>query len=177
MITVSIGGKEIVVKPKHLIDYVEKVDFIRSRRTSPFDLLKDFPSDQMKGAGGAAITEIAMRTVYTNSSSVSIEEELSFDRSEEGFFWTLWKCMPPEKKAGPVTQTASSIPDWKAGINRARMLWKSGTPEEKQRLRLAIEAVDERANLKNSDSPNDQSSDSLPGQNPQPESSTPDSGR
>ena len=32
MITISIGGKEIVVKPKHLLDYVEKVDFIKDHK-------------------------------------------------------------------------------------------------------------------------------------------------
>lgn len=174
MITVSIGGTEIVVRPKRLIDYVEKIDFIRLRRTTPYDLLRDWPDEDRQTKLG--LIEIAMRTVYTNSSSVSFEEELAFDRSEEGLFWTIWKCLPtePPKK---YPKGAKVIEPWREGINRARNLWNSGTPEEKQALRMAIEAVDESNNLKNSESPSELSQHSPPGDEKPPDLSTSSSDR
>ena len=147
MITVSISGKEIVVRPKQLLDYVEKLDFIKSRRTQPYDLLRDWP--QTKGQKGADETrmliQLAMETVYTRSSSVSIEEEICFDKSEEGFYYDLWRCVRTDPNE-----------DVKKGINDARILFEKATDEEKSRLRFAIEAVDESHNLKNSDGPNDE---------------------
>ena len=145
MITVSISGKEIVVRPKHLLDYVEKLDFIKSRRVQPYDLLRDWP--QEKGQKGATQTEalirIAMETVYTRSSSVSPEEELFFDTSEEGFCYDLWRCIRQDPNE-----------PFRKGINDTKHLFfVVATEEEKSRLRLALEAVDESHNLKNSDGP------------------------
>jgi hypothetical protein len=159
---ISVGGTEVIIRPARLIDYVEKLDFIKMRRTSPYDLVRDFPREDAKGS--LALVEIAMRTVYTNSSNVSVEEELAFDKSEEGFYWTLWRCMPAKVSKSPE--------DWRAGINRAKMLWESGTPDERRSLRFAMDAVDEMANLKNSEGPK---GETLPGQHqesPQPSSTS-----
>lgn len=151
MITVSIGGKDVVVKPKHLIDYVEKVDFIKTRRGTPYDLVRDFPKEKDL-EGTRALVEIAMRTVYTNSSSVSIDEELCFDRSEEGFYWEIWKCLPELPLVrGKPPETA------REGINRAKRIWESGTSDEKNALRFAIASVDERSNLGNFEGPSETS--------------------
>jgi hypothetical protein len=140
MITISLGGKEIVVRPKQLLDYVEKLDFIKARRQQPYDLLKDWP--QEKGAKGAEagkmLIQLAMETVYTRSSSVSIEEEICFDKSEEGFYFDLWRCIRTDPKQ-----------DWRVGINEARALFEKATLEEKMRLRMALEGTDETNNLKN----------------------------
>lgn len=159
MITVSIGGKEIVVKPKRLLDYVEKVDFIKMRRGAPWDLIQGFPPEIANHEENyKTLVGIAMRTVYTNSSSVGIEEEVLFDKSEEGFFWTLWKCMPAVKQRvdDGKGNKKSRMETWKEGINRAKALWESGTPEECMQVRIALEATDESHNLKNSGGPSDQ---------------------
>lgn len=148
MSTLSIGGKEIVVKPKHLIDYVDKVDFIKSRRATPFSLIQDFPPN-MTEENYKILVGIAMKTVYTQSSSVSLEEEICFDKSDEGFLYGLWKCIPVPAVKG--------VPEhWKAGFARVNRLWESATPEEKIALKFALQATDEAHNLKNSDGPSDQ---------------------
>jgi hypothetical protein len=159
MITVSIGGKEIVVKPKHLLDYVEKVDFIKMRRGTPWDLIQGFPPEIANHEENyKTLVGLAIKQVYTNSSSVGIEEEVLFDKSEEGFFWMLWKCMPPIKARVEDAKgnKKSRMETWREGINRAKALWESGTNEEKFKVRLALEATDESHNLKNSDGPSDQ---------------------
>lgn len=151
MITVSIGGKDIVVKPKHLIDYVEKVDFIKSRRATPWSLIQGFPP-KLDEENYKILVGLAMKTVYSQSSSVSIEEEICFDKSDEGFLYSLWKCIPgPNIKGKPE--------DWKTGFNRVNRLWESATPEEKAELKVALLATDESNNLKNSDGP---SGDQIP---------------
>lgn len=158
MITVSIGGKEIVVKPKRLLDYVEKVDFIKMRRGAPWDLIQGFPPEIANHEENYKIlVGIAMRTVYMNSSSVGIEEEIMFDKSEEGFFYTLWKCMPGTKvnaTSGKGKKTRAET--WREGLNRARSLWESGTSEEKMKVRVAMESTNESHNIKNSDGPSEQ---------------------
>jgi hypothetical protein len=42
------------------------------------------------------------------------------------------------------------------GIDRSRAIWESGTAEERQSIRFAMEATNEAHNLKNSDGPSDQ---------------------
>lgn len=145
MITVSLGGKEIVVRPKRLLDYVEKLDFIKSRRQQPYDLLRDFP--QEKGQKGADATrmliEIAMQTVYTRSSSVSIEEEICFDGSFEGFYYNAWRCT-----------RSHSDKDTIKGIDWFEKVYAQATDDERIRFRMALEATDESKLEKNSDGPN-----------------------
>jgi len=150
MITVSIGGKDIVVKPKHLIDYVDKVDFIKSRRATPWSLIQGFPP-KLDEENYKILVSLAMKTVYSQSSSVSVEEELFFDKSEEGFLYSLWKCIP----VGPVKGKPE---DFKAGFARVNKLWDSATPEEKAELKIALFATDEGNNLKNSDGPSGEQS-------------------
>lgn len=144
MITISFGGTEIVVRPKSVLDYCEKLDFIKSRRQQPYDMVKDFPVEKGKaGAEGAQmLVRIAMETVYTRSSSVSIEEEIEFDKCWEGFYYNMWRCIRTNPNEKP-----------KDGITRAKQLFEKATPEEVVQLRLAFEATDEANNLKNSDGP------------------------
>lgn len=145
MITVSIGGKDIVVKPRYLIDFVEKVDFIKSRRATPWSLIQGFPP-KLDEENYKILVGIAMKTVYSQSSSVSIEEEMYFDKSDEGFLFSLWKCIPASPAKGKQE-------DFKAGFSRVNALWESATSEEKAELKVALLATDERNNLKNSDGP------------------------
>jgi hypothetical protein len=145
LVTVSIGVTEIEIKPKRLLDYVEKLDFIKSRRQRPWDLIQGFP-DKITPENYKILVEIAMKTVYTQSSSVSIEEELFFDKSEEGFYYDLWRCIP----SAPALKGAKKE-TWNQGINRARLLWESATPEEKQKINFALSVTDERHLEKNVD--------------------------
>ena len=147
MITVSIGGKEIVVRPKRLLDYVEKLDFIKSRRQQPYDLVRDFPQEKgQKGAEGAKmLVSIAMETVYTRSSSVSIEEEIEFDGSWEGFYYNMWRCIRTSPDEDP-----------KIGITRAKQLFEAANSEEVFMLKMAFESTNEENNLKNSDGPSEE---------------------
>ncbi len=80
-----------------------------------------------------------------NSSAVSYEEDLAFDKSEEGFFYELWRCLPkPARKAKQPPET------WREGLNRARSLWDNATQEEQLAIRLAMNATDESHLAKNS---------------------------
>jgi hypothetical protein len=155
LITVSIGGKEIVVKPKKLLDYVEKLDFIKSRRTRPWDLISGFPKE-MTEENYKILVATAMRVVYTNSSSVTPEEELLFDKSTEGFFYDLWRQMGKGmRKVGTKQEMRPETP--LEGITRAQQIWDSATVEEKNNLKIALFATDEANNLGNSAGPSDQS--------------------
>jgi hypothetical protein len=150
MITVSIGGKDIQVKPKHLIDYVEKIDFIKSRRATPWSLIQGFPP-KLDEENYKTLVGLAMKTVYSQSSSVSIEEELCFDKSDEGFLYSLWRCIPAQKTKGKPE-------DWKTGLNRVNAIWEKATSEEKMELKTALLATDESNNLGNSDGPSGEQS-------------------
>lgn len=154
MITVSIGGKEIVVKPKKLLDYVEKLDFIKSRRTRPWDLISGFPKE-LTEENYKILVATAMRVVYMNSSSVTPEEEILFDKSTEGFFYDMWRQMGKGmRKSGTKEMRAET---WQEGIQRAQQTWDSATVEEKNQLKIALFATDEGNNLGNSDGPSDPS--------------------
>lgn len=87
-----------------------------------------------------------METVYTRSSSVSIEEEIQFDVSWEGFYYNLWRCIRTDPKEDPVE-----------GLNRARILFDGATDEERVSIRFALDATEESHNLKNSDGPRESS--------------------
>lgn len=158
MITISLGGTEIVVRPKRLLDYVEKIDFIKSRRQQPYHLVRDFPQEKgPKGAEGMKlIVQMALETVYTRSSSVSVEEEICFDGSWEGFYYNAWRCVRTDPKQNPLD-----------GIRWMEKLFDKATPEERINLRMALEATDESHNLKNSDGPSE-SQEQTPGEVLQP---------
>ncbi len=160
MMKISLGGKEIVVKPKRLLDYVEKVDFIKMRRGTAFDLLKGFPPNMTEENYKIAVS-LAMKTVYTNASAVSPEEELAFDKSEEGFYYDLWRCLPKIEKKKGVKPSEESYVD---GINRARRVWDDATDAEKIALRLAMNALDENHLSKNSSGPNPNQETTDPGE-------------
>ena len=167
MTMVSVGGTEISIKPLRLLDYVEKLDFIKMRRMNPWDLIQGFPLTVTNDETNYKIlVAIAMRTVYTNSSSVSQQEEALFSESDEGTAWLVWKCLPKQKSPGKGKQPDES---WQQGINRAKRLWESATEEERSKIRLALFATDESNNLKNSDGQNDAASP-LP---PEPEKQSP----
>lgn len=137
MIPVTVNGVELLIKPKSLLSYVDKLDFIKTRRLKPFDLIQGLP-EKVAPDKYDSLVRMAMHTVYTNSSSVSWEEEVAFDKSEEGFFFELWRCLPEVPKE-----------PWRDGIQRAREFWNSADDEEKLAIRVATNAADERSLQKN----------------------------
>lgn len=164
MIDVMVGGQTLKITPARLLDYCEKIDFIKMRRGNPATLVDGFP-EGMTEANYKILVKTAMETVIQNSSSVSVQEEIAFDTSEEGFFYNMWRCMPkPAAKKAKGQMVGES---WRDGINRAKRLWDSSTKEEKSDLLNAMRSVDETSLLKNSSGPSEPQSP--PGQtNPLP---------
>jgi hypothetical protein len=160
MIKVQLGGTELLIAPKRLLDYCEKIDFIKSRRERPWDLLQKVPKN-LSAQDFTAFVEVAMQTCYKHSSAVSIQEEMQFDTSEEGFYYDLWRSIRAGRPASKRKQAVNRLtnPDaeqkepWRQGIMDARTLWRSATEEEKAELRAALFATDQQAILKKSDGP------------------------
>lgn len=156
MQTVSVGEQRLLIKPRRLINYIEKVNYIRSRRPGVWDLLKQLPRTFQADTYQSFVRE-AMSVVHASQTVVSIEEELNFDNSAEGFFWTLWKCMPAsggkkqQKRTFFEGESQQSDDPSIQGIQQAKILWESATDDEKQQIRLALNAVEQR--IKNSDGP------------------------
>lgn len=158
MQTVSVGEQKLLIKPARLINYVEKVSYILSRRPGVWDLLKQLPKTFQADTYQSFVRE-AMTVVHSTGAAVSIQEEVDFDNSLLGFYWTLWRCMPSEQKAsGPKKKTffeseqkAADVDPSIAGIQRAKDLWESATDDEKRQIRLALMAAEARP--KNSDGP------------------------
>lgn len=154
-------GLELDITPKTLLDYCEKVDFIKSRRPSPWQLLRDIPPSITVDSYTAFVSE-AMKACVVASSSVSPMEEVSFDTSEEGFFYDLWRSLEYSRKKnkGPVKglsvleRDRVKAPDpWRRGIMEAKRIWELATDEEKQAIRIALAASDQMTQVKNSDGP------------------------
>ena len=147
MPNVNIKGVDVQVKPKRLLDYIEKVDFIKSRRRNVFQLLSGRPeTGKLTQEQFDRLFRIGCEVVYAMSSSVTIEEELAFDRSEEGFFYDMWRCLGATEGELVIN-----------GIRRAEQLWKSMTDTERRQIVDAINQVDERRHIKNSDGPDSKS--------------------
>lgn len=150
---VRVGDLELSISPRRLINYIEKVEFIKSRRPAPWDLMKGVPKN-LSVADYTAYVETAMKTVYTHASAVGIQEEIDFDTSPEGFYWTLWKCATMD---APQKQTfGNRVPDpepWRKGIQQAKACWEAATDDEKRQIRMALDASDQMRQVKNSDGP------------------------
>lgn len=144
MITVQVGDESVVLVPRSLQDYIHKVDYIKKRRPSPYEALDGVP-ESMSADGKQKIAEIAL-TSYMKMSSVSFEEELAFDCSLEGFYYSLWQgakaSMKGWSKLTPI-QGVSAARDWFDKLDN-----KKATE-----IRLALRGLDQRALAKNSDGP------------------------
>ena len=144
MITVIIGEEKVVLVPRALQDYIHKVDYIKTRRPSPYAALEGVPSE-MTAVGKSVMAEGAMKA-YMQLSSVSFDEELAFDCSFEGFFYSLWQA------------AKASIQGWKdlkpsAGIVKAKDWYNGLEPEKAEEVSLALRGIDQRTLAKNSDGP------------------------
>lgn len=140
MITLELKKERVTIRPRSLHEYIEKVDYIKSRRPSAYSALRDLP----KGAsadGRAKFVEIAMMASM-KLSCVSLEEELNFDTSFEGFYYTVWQAAKASMK----------WPDDAAkGVNVAEHWYSDLDDEEKAQVRFAIRGIDQRSLAKNSD--------------------------
>lgn len=156
MQTVSVGEQKLLIKPRRLINYIEKVEYIRSRRPGVWDLLKQLPRTFQADTYQSFVRE-AMSVVYCSATCVGIQEEIDFDNSPEGFYWTLWKCLPSsgsqksQKKTFFEGEKPGDEDPSVQGIQRAKLLWESATEAEKTNIRLALSAADPQ--IKNSDGP------------------------
>jgi hypothetical protein len=167
-------GLDLDITPKTLLDYCEKVDFIKSRRPSPWQLLRDIPNTLTVDSYSAFVAE-AMKACVTASSSVSVLEEMNFDTSEEGFFYDLWRSLEySRKKHGSakgltvLERDRLKAPEpWRRGIMEAKKIWEMATTAEKQEIRMALNAADQMTQVKNSDGPPESSSNPA-GKNPEP---------
>lgn len=141
MITVTIGSERVNVVPRSLQCYLDKVDFIKSRRVSPAQLLTGMLNPK-NPEGNQKVTEIAMKACMLLS-SVSFEEEMQFDMSFEGFYYSVWQGV------------MNAFPDWKrldpkVGIDKARAWFDGLSDDDKTNVRLALRGTDQRALAKNS---------------------------
>ena len=168
MITVEVGGTRLQIVPKRLHDYIRKIEFIKSRRRSPYDLLRDVPRS-LPVADWTAFVETAMRVVHQCSSSVPPAEEHAFDTSEEGLFYNLFCAIemgrgqkPEKSKLLQPAGQKDALPDWHRGINEARRLWESATSEERAALTAALFAADEMRAVKKSDGPSESEENAKP---------------
>lgn len=176
MITVEVGGTRLQIVPKRLHDYIRKVEFIKSRRSPAWDLLRGIPRS-LPVADWTAFVETAMRTVHQCSSSVGAQEEAAFDTSEEGLFYNLFVAIemgrgqkPEKSKLLQQPGQKDGIPDWHKGINEARKLWEQATSEERAALTAALFATDQMRAIKKSDGPSESDESAKPPAGPQTQS-------
>jgi len=149
MITITLKGEKVTVKPSALHVYLERIEYIKSRRMSPIDALKNLPPG-ITEANYAKFVEIAISSSM-KLSSVSFDEEMAFEASQEGFYLTVFQAL---KEHMTRKDSAEKWPtDPIKGVSSASFYYETLSDEEKTTLRLAMRGVDERALAKNSDSP------------------------
>lgn len=141
MIAVEIKGERVNIVPRSLQDYCEKVDYIRSRRPTPAQLLAGMLVPKQPEAN-AKVTELVINQ-FMRGGSVSFEEEMAFDVSFEGFFYSLWQG------------AKNSIEAWKklkpeAGVHAAKIWFEALEQDRQTEVRLALRGVDQRSLAKNS---------------------------
>ena len=144
MITVEVGELKVVLVPRSLQNYIDKVDYIKARRPSPYASLDGIPAE-MTADGKQKMAEIALKS-YMQMSSVSFDEEIAFDCSFEGFYYSVWQA------------AKASIAGWEklkglVGVVMAKDWFEGLSPEKATEVRLAIRGIDQRALAKNSDGP------------------------
>ena len=141
MITVEINGERVNIVPRSLQDYCEKVDYIRSRRPTPAQLLAGMLVPKQPEAN-AKVTELVI-TQFMRGGAVSFDEEMAFDVSFEGFFYSLWQG------------AKASITAWQklkpmAGVQAAKIWFEELNQDQQVEVRLALRGIDQRALAKNS---------------------------
>lgn len=132
----------MTVRPRSLHNYIEKCDYIKGRRPSPYNSLRDIPKQKTK-ADTERYLEMAIMASM-RMSSVGFEEELYFDSSLEGTYYAIWQSVKSHFKWPE---------DPYEGVDAAEKWYSKLDDESKSALRSAIRGVDERRLAKNSDGP------------------------
>lgn len=151
-----IGKAKVVLVPRSLQNYIDKIDYIKTRRPSPYAALDGIP-ETMSADGKKAMAEIAIKS-YMQLSSVAFHEELAFDTSFEGFYFALWQG------------AKGSLPGWDKltpadGVATAKQWFTALDDKDSDDVRLALNGIEQRELAKNSDGHQDPL-ESLPVANP-----------
>lgn len=142
MITVVLNGERVTIRPRSLHSYIEKTDYIKSRRPSPYSSLRDLPKQKNREATDRYVEIAIMASMKL--SSVSFEEEMRFDISLEGYYYAAWQGTREHFKwDSDSTKGVDQVEKWISKLD----------PESQESLRLALRGIDERALAKNSDGP------------------------
>jgi hypothetical protein len=127
-----------------LHNVIEKIDYIKTRRPSPYSALDGLPQS-MSAEGKQKMAEIALSS-FMKMSSVSIDEEFAFDTSFEGRYHSIWQAAKGSMKGWDKLNPAQ-------GVAAARE-WFDALPGDKaDEVRLAVRGIDQRQLAKNSDGP------------------------
>ena len=175
MITeVSVGDRIIRIVPRYLHDYLDKVDYIKSRREDPWALLRGLPTG-MNSSDYTDFVSIAMSTCHLYSSSVTQQEELRFDDSLEGLMFSLaCSIAAAEKMSSPPARTKEQairpkrleIDVWKMRVSDALNIWRQATTDERNQLQAALNISDTRNAVKKSDGPPESEATPVAGKKP-----------
>lgn len=141
MITVEVNGERVNIVPRSLQDYCEKVDYIRSRRPTPAQLLAGMLVPKQPEAN-QKVTELVIGQ-FIRGGSVSFDEEMAFDVSFEGFFHSLW-----QGAKGSILAWQTLKPN--AGVQAAKLWFEQLDKDQQVEVRLALRGIDQRALSKNS---------------------------
>ena len=162
MITeVSVGDRKIRIVPRVLHDYLDKIDYIKSRREDPWALLRGLPT-KINATDYTSFVEIAMSTCHLYSSSVTQQEEQRFDDSLEGLMFSLAcgiaaaeQSPPPQGMtyADKIRPKRLEIDVWKRRVNDALKLWRDASADERNQIQAALSIADTRNAVKKSDGP------------------------
>ena len=158
---VSVGDRKIRIVPRVLQDYLDKVDYIKSRREDPWALLRGLPA-QMNANDYTSFVEIAMSTCHLYSSSVTQQEEQRFDDSLEGLLFSLAcgiaaaeRSLPQQGNtyADKIRPKRLEIDVWKRRVSDALKLWREASTDERNQIQAALSVSDTRNAVKKSDGP------------------------
>lgn len=162
MITeVSVGDRKIRIVPRVLQDYLDKVDYIKSRREDPWALLRGLPTE-MNVSDYTSFVEIAVSTCHLYSSSVTRQEEQRFDDSLEGLMFSIACGIAAAERspkgsaqtyADKIRPKRLEIDVWKRRVNDALKLWREATADERNQIQAALSIADTRNAAKKSDGP------------------------
>lgn len=144
MITIELKGERVTVRPRSLHSYIEKCDYIKGRRPSPYDSLRDLPEKyQDTQAKRDKYLEMAMM-VSMKISSVGFDEEADFDRSYEAVYLSVWQALKDHYKWPKSPHE---------GVDVAEKWYSKLDSDVQLQLLVAVQGLDQRKMAKNSDGP------------------------
>ncbi len=142
MITVDLNGERVTIRPRSLHSYIEKSDYIKSRRPSPYVSLRDLPKQKSQASTDRYLELAVMASM--RMSSVGFEEEMDFDGSLEGVYYAIWQALKGHFKWSE---------DGHEGVDKAEKWYTELSADSKIKVLSAIRGTDERKIAKNSAGP------------------------